>query len=238
MKLIEKNKDHIVFEADIGDTTANSIRRYLGQIPVAAVDELEISKNDSPLYDETIAHRVGLIPLKKEKNIEKAKLKLSVNKEGTVYSGDIKGHPEVVYKNIPITTLDKGQELEFTGTVALGKGSDHSKFNPGLMFYRNEAEILMDKEFLEEVRKRIPNAEIKDKSGKISIADNKKQEVSDICEQIAKDKKKKAEVMEKEELIITVESFGQMEAREIFLESIDALKKDLVSVKKAIEKEK
>ena len=41
MKLIEKTKDNLVFAAEIDESIANAIRRYVGQIPVAAVDELE-----------------------------------------------------------------------------------------------------------------------------------------------------------------------------------------------------
>lgn len=238
MELIEKTKNHIIFEAKITDNLANAIRRYLGQIPIAAVDEIEISKNDSPLYDETIAHRVGLVPLKMEKGSEKGKLKLSISKEGSVYSGDMKGHPEVVYKTIPITMLDKGQELEFVATVRVGKGEEHAKFSPGLMFYRNTAEISMDKEFLEDVKKRSPEAEIKEKSGKIVITDNKKVEIAEICEQIARDKKKNVEITPGENLVITVESFGQMEPKDIFIESMDCLKKDLAVIAKTVEKEK
>lgn len=238
MKLIEKTKDQLVFAAEMDESIANAIRRYVGQIPVVAVDELEISRNDSPLYDETIAHRVGLIPLsmKDVKAAEKGRLKMNVKREGTVYSGDLKGHPEPVYKNIPITTLDKGQELQFTASVGLGKGAEHAKFSPGLMFYRNSAEITMDKEFLEEVRKVLPDAEIKEKGNKMTILDNKKKEVADMCEGIANKKKKKADVVSGKELIISLESFGQMDAKDIFNESVDTLKKDLASVAKAIEK--
>lgn len=236
MKLIEKNKDQLVFAAEIDESIANAIRRYIGQVPVIAVDELEISRNDSPLYDETVAHRVGLVPLKMEKSAEKGKLKLSVKREGTVYSGDIKGHPEVVYKTIPITTLDKGQELEFTATVKFGKGAEHAKFSPGLMFYRNSSEISMDKEFLEEIKKILPDAEIKEKGNKIVILDNKKKEIADVCEGVANKKKKKAEVVQGKEMIILLESFGQMETREIFNEAVETLRKDLNSVEKAIEK--
>jgi len=236
MKLIEKTKDQLVFAAEMDESIANAIRRYVGQIPVMAVDELEISRNDSPLYDETIAHRVGLIPLKAGKTTEKGKLKLDVKKEGTVYSGDLKGHPEPVYKNIPITTLDKGQELLFTATVGLGRGAEHAKFSPGLMFYRNSVGITMDREFLEEVRKVLPDAEIKERGNKITILDNKKREVADVCEGIANKKKKKAEISSGEELIISLESFGQLDAKDIFNESIDALRKDLASVAKSIDK--
>jgi DNA-directed RNA polymerase subunit D len=235
MKLIEKNKDQLIFSAEIDESLANAIRRYVNHIPVLAVDELEISKNDSPLYDETIAHRVGLIPIVMDKSSEKAKIKLSVKGNGTVYSGDIKG-VEVVYKNIPITTLDKGQELEFTGTLKLGLGAEHAKFSPGLMFYRNSAEITMDREFLEEIKKVAPHAEIKEKNEKIIILDNKKQELSDFCEGIGKKKNKKVEITFGKDLIITLESFGQIDVKDIFTKSIDALKKDLSSIAKAIDK--
>jgi hypothetical protein len=59
------------------------------------------------------------------------------------------------------------------------------------MFYRNSAEITMDKEFLEEVRKVLPDTEIKEKGSKITILDNKKKEVTDVCEGIANKKRKR-----------------------------------------------
>jgi hypothetical protein len=37
------------------------------EIPVLAVDSIEVSKNDSMLYDEMLALRIGLIPLKADK---------------------------------------------------------------------------------------------------------------------------------------------------------------------------
>ena len=236
MKLIEKNKDQLIFSTEISESLTNAIRRYVNHILVLAVDELEISRNDSPLYDETIAHRVGLIPLKKSRSNEKTKVNLSVKREGSVYSGDI-GGVDIVYKDIPLTTLDKGQELEFTGTVKYGIGAEHAKFSPGLLFYRNSAEIIMDKEFLDDIKRSAPDANIKEKGGKIIITDNGKKDLTDFCEGLAQKKKKKVEIAFQKEMIITVESFGQMEAKEVFKESINTLKKDLNSVAKAINKE-
>jgi len=94
MKSIKKTDDQIVFSSDIGITLANSIRRYFNNISVIAVDELEISKNESPLYDETIAHRVGLVPLKSGKGKVSDKITLEVKRQGVVYSGDFKGGPD------------------------------------------------------------------------------------------------------------------------------------------------
>lgn len=229
MKKIEKTANQIVFTAEIDETLANSIRRYVNQIPVLAVDEVEISRNDSALYDETVAHRIGLIPLKMEGAASKkqGKLKLDVKKEGIVYSGDLKGKPAIVYKNIPITILNADQELQLIATARAGKGSEHSKFSPGLMFYRNAAEIILDKEFHEEIKKTCPGAEILEKGNKIVIIDNKKREIADFCEGLADKNKKKAEINITDELVITVESFGQMDAADIFKKSIQTLKKDL-----------
>ena len=238
MKKIEKTGNQIVFTAEINETLANSIRRYITQIPILAVEEVEISKNDSALYDETIAHRIGLIPLKMEGSEKKkqGKLKLDVKKEGTVYSGDLKGSPAVVYKNIPITTLNNNKELQLVATVKAGKGFEHSKFSPGLMFYRNVVEVVLDKEFYEEIKKTCPNVEILEKGNKITIIDNKKREVADFCEGLANKNKKKAEINTKNELVISVESFGQMSVEDIFKKSLETLKKDLASVAKEIMK--
>jgi len=236
MELIEKKENQMTFKADIEDTMINSIRRYVNEIPILAIDEVEIYKNDSPLYDETVAHRMGLIPLVMENGIdEKSTIKLKLaKKEGIVMSGNISGKIKVAYKNIPIVILDKGKELELTAEARLGRGKEHSKFSPGLIFYRNVSEIVMDKEFKEEIKKFCPESEIKEKGDKIIVIDNKKQEVCDICEGVCKEGGKTAETNVGKELIITIESFGQMSANNMFKNSIDELKKDLAEVSKKI----
>ncbi|MEM3091204.1 MAG: DNA-directed RNA polymerase subunit D [Candidatus Pacearchaeota archaeon] len=239
MKKIEDNKNQLVFRAKIDETLANSVRRYINQIPILAIDEVEISKNDSALYDETLAHRIGLIPIKREKISDKksTKLVLHVKKEGLVYSGDLKGQLSVVYKNIPITMLSENKELELTAFVRFGKGIEHAKFSPGLMFYRNVTEIPIDKDFYDKIKEELPpSVEIKEDGKKLVIIDNGKIEISDVCEGIFEKKKKKIEIQKKDELVITIESFGQMDPAEIFIESIEVLKKDLSDFRKNINK--
>jgi DNA-directed RNA polymerase subunit D len=232
MKLVEKKEDQITFTAEIDEGLANSIRRYVNHVPIVAVDEVEISKNDSPLYDETIAHRLGLIPLKDDKgNKKKSKIKLSVKEEGFVYSKELKGM-KIVYEKMPITFLNKDQELEITATTKTGKGIEHSKFSPGLMFYRNVVEMIIDDKFYNEIKKIIPNNEIKKKGNKIIILDDKKQEIVDVCEGVCKQHGKSIEKNFKDELVITLESFGQISVEEIFKKSIEELKKNLSEVSK------
>lgn len=239
MKIVEKNENLIAFTADIDESLANSIRRYVSEVPTLAIDEVEIFKNDSPLYDETIAHRMGLIPLKMEKGItdkSMINLKLVASEEGFVYSGQLQGDAKVVYDKIPITSLNKGQELEIAATAKLGRGNQHSKYSPGLMFYRNVMELILDKSLADKIKKFCPNTEIKEKGDKLIIIDDKRKDVADICEGIAEKAGKKAETKPTEDLLITVESFGQMPAEDIFRKSIDALKKDLAEVEKKISK--
>ena len=71
-KNLDKEKQKLSFVTDMSTSLANAIRRSVLEIPVMAIDEVEIVKNDSALYDEIIAHRIGLIPIKTEKTINTA----------------------------------------------------------------------------------------------------------------------------------------------------------------------
>ena len=151
-----------------------------------------------------------------------------------VHANELNGNIEVVHGNIPITYLDKNQELELVATTKEGKGSDHVKFSPGLIFYRNISKITMAKEFADEIKKVCPNANVKEKGDKIEIIDDQAKEVLDVCEGVADVVDKKVEVENNKGLIMTVESFGQTDVKDIFEKSIGALKKDLAEVSKKV----
>jgi len=236
MKLIEKKDNQIVFESEIDESLANSLRRYLNHIPILAIEEIEILKNDSPLYDETVAHRIGLIPLENKGVKNEPKLKINSEKEGFVYSGELKGSVKPVYGNIPITYLNKNQEFEVEAITKIGKGIEHTKFSPGLMFYRNVVEITVDKELQNKIKELCPENEIREKGNKIVILDNKKKEVEDVCESICNENGKEAEIELKDNLIITLESFGQLNVNEIMKNAIGEFKKDLLEVSKKVSK--
>ena len=237
MKTIQKKPEKIVFKADINESLANAIRRSLNKVPTLAIDEIDVIKNDSALYNETVAHRMGLIPLKTNKSFKKSvekSLGLDVSKPGDVLSGELKGDAEVIYNEMPITTLGEGQKLKINATAKLGIGKEHSKFSPGLMFYRENSEIVLDKKFSEEVSRLCPENKIEEKQGKTIVQDNLSKPVSDLCEGIAEKQGKKAEVTRKDGLIITLESFGQYNLNDIVSEAVKALKGDLSEVSKAL----
>jgi DNA-directed RNA polymerase subunit D len=235
MENINKSDSKYVFKAEIEDSLVNSIRRYVGQIQTAAIDDVEIAKNDSPLYDETLAHRLGLVPLKQNSKKE-GKLKLSSQAKGFVYSGSLKGDFEVVYGKMPITLLNEEQEIELTANVKMGKGQDHAKFSPGIMNYRRVSEIYMDKETAEKLKNSVPNVEIKAKGDKMLVIDDKEKEITDICEGYAERYGKKIEIKPTNEVVINLESFGQIDAKSIFTKAVEALKKDLSELAKKFSK--
>ena len=135
---------------------ANSIRRAaMREVPVMAVDEVEFKSNDSAMYDEVIAHRLALVPLRtplkgynlpeecscREGRCPKCSVEFTLKKEGpaVVTTGDLKSSDEEVRPvsdSIPIVKLGRGQKLELTAIARLGVGKEHAKWQPGLVTYK------------------------------------------------------------------------------------------------------
>lgn len=232
--MIKKTDEKIVFVMKCEDSLANSIRRSVWHIPTMAIDEVEISKNNSPLYDETVAHRMGLIPLKMDKKYKQdstCTLKLSAKKEGFVYSGEMEGDCEVIFDKIPITLLDKDQEIKIKATTKIGIGEEHSKYLPGIISYREVFEIILGKEFEEEIKRIFPKNEIKVKGNKIIVLDNQEKTIVDFCQGLVKKAKTEAEINSTGEVVFNIESFGQLKSEDIWKSACEILRKDLKKIK-------
>jgi len=134
---------------------ANALRRaMLRDVPIMAIDDVEIVANDSVMYDEVLSHTVGLIPLRtpdgyvlpdeckcKEGRCPRCSVSLTLKREGpaTVVSGDLKSSDKKVVPvsgSVPLVKLGEGQKLEFTAIARLGLGKEHSKWQPGVVAYK------------------------------------------------------------------------------------------------------
>jgi len=228
MEILEKTPEKLIMRAEITESLANAIRRSVLEIPTLAIDEVEIFKNDSALYDEVLAHRIGLIPLKTEKGMSsktKIDLKLSVTGPVVVKAEELKGAAEIVYPKIPITILGEGHKLELVATATLGVGLDHAKYIPGLCYYRHVLEVKSNPE----IDKIVSNSKglIKvEKKGSKWICDLNETEVGKIKE-IDKDA-----IADSKELILIIESYGNMPAKDILTKSISTLTGNLSAFEK------
>ncbi len=243
MKIIESGKEKIIFIEDMPETLANAIRRSVQEIPVLAIDEVTFYKNDSALYDEIIAHRLGLVPLNneklnlpeecscKQKGCAKCSVELKIKSVGpkTVYSGDLKGKADVIYEKMPIVILNKEQELELVATAKMGKGIQHAKFSPGLAYYRNfpEFKVSKDCDKCSECVKKCPK-NLLSLGKEITIKDIHECDMCEACVEVCNKHGKKAiSISPTSEIVFFIESFGMMPAKDILVEAVKALNSNL-----------
>jgi len=248
IKLLEKKPDKITFLATgIDETIANTIRRKAADIPILAIDEVEFSKNDSALYDEILAHRLGLLPLRAEKTFKTrekcscegkgcakctATLKLQAKGPCTVYAKALKGKVKIVYPDMPIVILQEGQELELHAYARLGTAKEHAKFSPGIIFYRAYPIVKQTKEVGKE-----------EKIAKVSasqfslIKEGKSNLAYDLLGEVAESEGKFLRIeTSKEDFVFTVESWGMISTKEIIIEACKVLEEDLKELAKQVKK--
>jgi DNA-directed RNA polymerase subunit D len=133
---------------------ANAIRRFaISQVPTLAIDDVVILENSSVMFDELVAHRLGLVPLKTDLSrynlpedcdcksalgCPKCRVLLVLDAEAgdkprSVTTADLVSEdPESkpISDGIPIVTLAPGQKIKLEAYAKLGKGSEHAKWQP------------------------------------------------------------------------------------------------------------
>jgi DNA-directed RNA polymerase subunit D len=152
-----KKGDNIV-EFDISGVNVsmlNAFRRTIvATVPVMAVEKITFYYNSSIMNDESLAHRIGLIPLTtdlktytlptecncKGEGCARCMCKLTLEVKGpkTVYSGDMKSTDEnvkPVFDKIPIIKILKDQEVKLEADAILGLGREHVKWQAGQVAY-------------------------------------------------------------------------------------------------------
>ncbi len=125
---------------------ANALKRTAtGSVPTFAIDKVTFYENSSAIFDEYIAHRMGLVPLATPLKGYKAEdeILFTMDETGpkTVYSKDIgSSDKEVKVANecIPIIKLGENQRVRVEAKARLGTGMEHAKFQPGLVAYEQK----------------------------------------------------------------------------------------------------
>lgn len=136
----------------------NAIRRLiLSDVPTMAVDFAYFYENNTDVYDEMIAHRLGLVVLKSDEALSKYAppeacqdseppnpkcfveifLDVSLGEDAPtgvyVKASELRiSDPQVtpVYPETPITYIAPGQSLRVVAYARLGRGREHAKWSP------------------------------------------------------------------------------------------------------------
>ena len=230
----------------------NALRRtIIDEVPSMAVKEVEFRKNDSALYDEMLALRIGLVPLTtdlsaynlpeecscKGEGCLKCTLKMTLAKKGPcmVYASDLKiKDPKVkpAFPDTPLVKLLKDQELEFEATATLGIGRDHAKYSPAHAWYRNVPEL--DVEKVKDGGKVIsvcPANVFEMKGSKINVKNAQACVLCGACVDADGNVKLNQKT---DEYLLYVESFGQLKAEDILSNAVEVLGKQLTAFEKAL----
>lgn len=162
VKIIEKKGGKLSFLLE--DSTpafANALRRVMtSEVPTMAIEWVEMRENNSALFDEVIAHRLGLIPLRFDpkkfnladdcecegKGCPLCQVVFVLESTGPciAYSGDMKSSNREVKPtdpNFPIVELLKGHRIKFEAAAKLGAGMKHAKFQAANVAYQYYPEL-------------------------------------------------------------------------------------------------
>lgn len=144
----DENQLQMIIE-NVDVALVNAIRRIcMVEVPTMAIETVEIYKNESRIFDEALAHRLGLVPLKTdidslvlkeecdcEGYCPRCSVTLTLKEEGpkVVHTGDLKSEdPQIVpvHETIPLLKLREGEGVELEAIAQLGIGSEHAKWQP------------------------------------------------------------------------------------------------------------
>jgi len=232
----------------------NALRRIcMVEVPSIAIDEVDIIKNDSRIFDEVLAHRLGLIPIITdlesiiphdecdcESHCPRCSVSLLLKEKGpkTVYSGDLKPQdPQIapVHDTIPLLKLRNDEEVELEAIAKLGKGLEHAKWQPTTSSaYKYYPVITIDTEKCEVCAKcaeECPRGvlEFDEKEDQILVVDP---ENCNMCKTCMKDCEVEAITVEglEDKFIFTIETDGSLKPEEVISKACDilALKSDKI----------
>ncbi len=250
VRVLENNKEQGKLSFILKDSNpvfANTLRRLMmDEVPTMAIEEVEFSKNNSILYDEMVAHRLGLVPLKTDlksynlpekckcegKGCNRCQLKLilrATNKAGVVYASELKSKdPAIkpVYPDMPIVKLlkmkDKVQTLELEATAVLGKGKNHVKWSPCHAYYKYKPviEITGDVKNPEAIIEVDHNNVFEIKDRKLTV--NKDRVLDcDLSIDFSEIDKNVKVTGSDTDFVFYIESFGQLSCKEIVAKAME-----------------
>lgn len=146
MKLIVLENTPRVFRFRLESASinlANALRRIaINSIACFAIDSVTFYENSSSIFDEYIAHRIGLVPILTPNGFgekDQVLFKAEMDGPGIMYSKNLESNEKdvkVANGNIPIIKLATGQRVRIEGKAVMGTAARSAKFQPGIVTYK------------------------------------------------------------------------------------------------------
>ncbi len=220
---------------------ANSLRRaMITEVPTMCIEDVEVLENSSSLYDEILAHRLGLIPLKTDletyvlpencscagKGCSSCGLTFILDREGpgTVHSGDLQSEDPRIFPvsdDIPIVKLGEGERIRMESTARLGKGLEHAKWQPGVASYKHLYRIELPEDCPADVIEKCSRGVFGLDDFRVVVKDATR---CNLCRVCIKAWPEINITPEKDKFVFLVESDGSLPADAIFFKAVEALK--------------
>lgn len=213
----------------------NALRRtVIAGIESFAIDEVEIFENTSPLFNEYLANRIGLIPLSFDDSLsEDAQVIFTldveaVDEDRTVYSGELRTEDsgvKVYSEQVPVISLGRGQVIRLQGTAVKGIAAKHAKFQSAIASYG----LLSDYKLAEKCSKCGSPITIREIPTEAALKLSKKPKVSTLCFKCEEElsQKKPADLEDSKEFVFTVESYNNLTAKRQLERAVAALEEGL-----------
>lgn len=222
----------------------NAIRRIvMNSLPSLAIENVFVYRNDSVLFDEFLASRLGSLPLRADKSFKKGdKVKLVLQAKGPkpVFAGDIESkNPsvEVINKEMPVVKLKENQELKLEMEAIMNSGAEHVKWQPAIVSYKELPEIKSKSAKIRNAQKIVENCPkkvLEVKAGKIVLKNPYECLLCGYCEDLSGEQIEL--VTSSSSFVLTVETLGQYSPKEILAGASEILKQKTTAFQKEVSK--
>ena len=225
----------------------NAIRRCaMVNVPKIAIEDVNIIRNDSAMFNEVLAHRLGLTPL--VSNLDALEgfslpedddweefqngVMFYLEEEGpkVVYSKDLISSDSIikpVYDTIPLVKLKEGEKINIQAVAKAGYGKDHAKWMPTTVcVYKQYPEITFNDnvEIDYDCAQACPRGILKSdrRSKKIKVLDIENCTMCKSCVR-ASDNGYINVGFRENDFIFRIETDGAMPPKEVLLKACDVL---------------
>lgn len=240
VELLSRDEESATFLVKGSNTgLMNALRRIIiSEVPVFAIEELYVYENDSPIWDEFIAHRVGLIPLKAEYGTytlsSEVMFQLEVSGPAVVTAGHLKpSDPSVVPVDdkIVIVKLMDGQRLRFDAKARVGTAREHAKFQAGLASYRHVYRVEIRNEGAVKSEGGDPEKIKEESSSSAGLSDASISLLKDVEE---KDPDAVHLYKNPDQFIFYVETYGNLSLHDLLRAAFDVLEEKIKEVEEVL----